>query len=64
MCMKKPEKKEHKFVRGAMEGRSACSPKKTFHVKKKRKALDSYEDAVDGDIEREVDWEALEERAK
>ena len=64
MCMKKQEKKEHKFVRGTMEGRSASIPKKTFHVKKKRKALDSYEDAVDGDIEREVDWEALEERAR
>ena len=64
MCMKKQEKKEHKFVRGTMEGRSASIPKKTFHVKKKRKALDSYEDAVVGDIEREVDWEALEERAR
>ena len=74
MSESKQEKKEHKFVRGAMEGRSACSPKKTFHVKKKRKALDSDEDALVGDIDvggsvevfedREVDWEALEERAR
>ena len=57
MCMKKQEKKEHEFAHGAMEERSACSPRKTFHVKKKRKASDRYEDVVIGEMDKQDDEE-------